>query len=585
MDTESKKKEITLQKKSNNVQQENYLHTTPDSDAVSEGNSRGFDRSVDRVSSTSGRGQVAMQFKEPSKNTDFQRENGARKQRQTNSAGLPDNLKNGIENLSGYSMDDVKVHYNSSKPAQFWAHAYAQGTDIHLAAGQEKHLPHEAWHVVQQKQGRVKPTMQLKGKVNANDNAEMEKEADIMGARAQGLTCNQTHEEGRAQHAKYQVIDKPLVQRRLAPPEVDSGWQENLHALFVKCQNLPYIQALEKSTENLKEKDLIKMFETAVEYMYSSDTGKRIIDKIEAWGSEVKVIVGSDQPTKAGISPGSNAAVTIPWNPFIFFGVWTADERNNITGGAMSPAAILLHEFGHVCQHIDDLEGYAELNANHSPIHKVLSQYNYENRNKDLMTPWFIEHHNMARNERPFNEEKGEPVRNKYASSYAQLDVEAGITTQPNETVDRAFQARASYIAKHGWINAVAFHTDIERADKPDARLNDENYKWNIGSTSTNPVLRVNSVFDFIEIITERITNSTSSREVSDAVSDLQNYLKDTKGLELPKLIKFIVKDTIELLITQIEKGSKLPNSKVPGWKIKAVKKALVEWTFAKSSF
>ena len=69
--------------------------------------------------------------------------------------GLPDQLKTGIENLSGHSMDDVKVHYNSEKPAQLQAHAYAQGTDIHLGAGQEKHLPHEAWHVVQQKQGRV----------------------------------------------------------------------------------------------------------------------------------------------------------------------------------------------------------------------------------------------------------------------------------------------------------------------------------------------------------------------------------------------------------------------------------------------
>ncbi|WP_199726708.1 DUF4157 domain-containing protein [Aquimarina sp. AD1] len=101
-----------------------------------------------------------------------------------NKTGLPDNLKSGIENLSGYSMDDVKVHYNSSKPAQLQAHAYAQGTDIHLAPGQEKHLPHEAWHVVQQKQGRVQPTRQLKSKVNINDDAGLEKEADIMGNKA-----------------------------------------------------------------------------------------------------------------------------------------------------------------------------------------------------------------------------------------------------------------------------------------------------------------------------------------------------------------------------------------------------------------
>ncbi|MBQ4820689.1 DUF4157 domain-containing protein [Aquimarina sp. MMG016] len=101
-----------------------------------------------------------------------------------NNTGLPDNLKSGIENLSGYSMDDVKVHYNSSKPAQLQAHAYAQGTDIHLAPGQEKHLPHEAWHVVQQKQGRVQPTRQLKSKINVNDDVGLEKEADVMGNKA-----------------------------------------------------------------------------------------------------------------------------------------------------------------------------------------------------------------------------------------------------------------------------------------------------------------------------------------------------------------------------------------------------------------
>jgi hypothetical protein len=105
-------------------------------------------------------------------------------QKKENNTGLPDNLKTGMENLSGMSMDDVKVHHNSDKPAQLQAHAYAQGTDIHLAPGQEKHLPHEAWHVVQQKQGRVKPTMQMKGKVNVNDDDVLEKEADLMGAKA-----------------------------------------------------------------------------------------------------------------------------------------------------------------------------------------------------------------------------------------------------------------------------------------------------------------------------------------------------------------------------------------------------------------
>lgn len=105
-------------------------------------------------------------------------------QRRENNTGLPDNLKSGIENLSGYSLNDVKVHYNSEKPSQLQAHAYAQDTDIHVASGQEKHLPHEAWHVVQQKQGRVQATTQMKGGTMVNDDLSLENEADVMGSKA-----------------------------------------------------------------------------------------------------------------------------------------------------------------------------------------------------------------------------------------------------------------------------------------------------------------------------------------------------------------------------------------------------------------
>jgi len=101
-----------------------------------------------------------------------------------NNTGLPDQLKSGIESLSGFSMDDVRVHYNSSQPAQLNALAYAQGSDIYLAPGQERHLPHEAWHVVQQAQGRVRPTLQMKEGVSVNDDVGLEREADVMGGKA-----------------------------------------------------------------------------------------------------------------------------------------------------------------------------------------------------------------------------------------------------------------------------------------------------------------------------------------------------------------------------------------------------------------
>ena len=113
-----------------------------------------------------------------------------------NRTGLPDRIKTGMEHLSGLSMDDVRVHYNSPKPHQVHAHAYTQGSEIYMAPGQERHLPHEAWHVVQQKQGRVKPTQMLKSaneKVSINADQRLEREADTMARRV-----NHSNEQVRA---------------------------------------------------------------------------------------------------------------------------------------------------------------------------------------------------------------------------------------------------------------------------------------------------------------------------------------------------------------------------------------------------
>jgi hypothetical protein len=131
----------------------------------------------------------------------------------TNQNGLPGNLKSGIEQLSGYSMDDVKVHYNSSQPAQLQALAYAQGTDIHIAPGQEKHLPHEAWHVAQQKQGRVKPTLQMKTGVPVNDDAGLENEADVMGQKAKSVGI---HTAIGSETGVTQRIEKEVFQGKFA---------------------------------------------------------------------------------------------------------------------------------------------------------------------------------------------------------------------------------------------------------------------------------------------------------------------------------------------------------------------------------
>lgn len=100
-----------------------------------------------------------------------------------NKTGLPDRLKEGIENLSGYDLSGVRVNYNSPKPTQLNALAYTQGLGIEVAPGQERHLPHEAWHVVQQMQGRVRPTMEVNG-YGVNGDRGLEQEAEEMGNRA-----------------------------------------------------------------------------------------------------------------------------------------------------------------------------------------------------------------------------------------------------------------------------------------------------------------------------------------------------------------------------------------------------------------
>lgn len=104
-----------------------------------------------------------------------------------NRTGLPDALKSGVEALSGLRMDDVRVHYDSREPARLRALAFTRGTEIHIGPGQERHLPHEAWHVVQQARGGVSAERQLKSGHGLNEDHRLEREADVMGDRASRL--------------------------------------------------------------------------------------------------------------------------------------------------------------------------------------------------------------------------------------------------------------------------------------------------------------------------------------------------------------------------------------------------------------
>lgn len=96
-----------------------------------------------------------------------------------NLTGIPTQMKLDFEQRSGLSFDDVRVHYNSDKPAQLQALAYTQGTQVYVGPGQERHLKHELGHVVQQKYGNVHPTCYING-LPINDQSHFEREADIL---------------------------------------------------------------------------------------------------------------------------------------------------------------------------------------------------------------------------------------------------------------------------------------------------------------------------------------------------------------------------------------------------------------------
>jgi hypothetical protein len=118
--------------------------------------------------------------------------------KQANRTGIPNAVKERFENKSGFSFDDVRIHYNSDKPAQLQAFAYTQGNQVYIAPGQERCLGHELGHVVQQKRGEVRPTVRYNG-VGINDDTGLEKEADDLYKKPFKI------EQGKMQHATNSV--------------------------------------------------------------------------------------------------------------------------------------------------------------------------------------------------------------------------------------------------------------------------------------------------------------------------------------------------------------------------------------------
>lgn len=102
---------------------------------------------------------------------------------------LPDGVRAKMETAFGTDFSDVRVHVGR-EASSIGAIAYTWGTNIHFAPGQynphtlqgQKLLGHELWHVVQQKNGRVRNP--FGGGVAVVQDHALEAEADRMGIKA-----------------------------------------------------------------------------------------------------------------------------------------------------------------------------------------------------------------------------------------------------------------------------------------------------------------------------------------------------------------------------------------------------------------
>jgi hypothetical protein len=146
---------------------------------------------------------------------------------------LPPVLRSHVESLSGADLTGVRVHYDSQIPAVIDALAYTQGKDIHLGPGQERHLSHEAWHAVQNAQGRVKPMIQTMDGLAFNNDSVLEHEADVMGTRATTMHADEAGPH-RAQPLSFTAAPNTAIQRKIQQatrerdPDKKNKWYSTL---------------------------------------------------------------------------------------------------------------------------------------------------------------------------------------------------------------------------------------------------------------------------------------------------------------------------------------------------------------------
>lgn len=142
-----------------------------------------------------------------------------------NATGIPTQLKRRIEQSTSLKLDDVKVHYRSERPAALDALAYTQGTQVYLGPGQERHLPHELGHVIQQKFGMVRADSRHESGAPLNTDQTLERQADRIGAGREHIAGRLLSRRGEPAVQRMSVVEGVTGSRPQIARYKRSGWK------------------------------------------------------------------------------------------------------------------------------------------------------------------------------------------------------------------------------------------------------------------------------------------------------------------------------------------------------------------------
>lgn len=210
-----------------------------------------------------------------------------------NRTGISTQLKERMEQSTGMSLNDVRVHYNSVLPARPDALAYTQENQVEIGPRQEQHLPHELGHVIQQKPKIV----HTNGKHEPNIKAVVQRSFDFF-ALIEGILKIITKEADdlRANLEKFEPKGKPDDMKNLRKlldeaETLQDSTRQNINKLFFDFYGMEVKHALDVykarfdlENEGINDNAVMLQDENslidALNDIYATETGKELLIRL-----------------------------------------------------------------------------------------------------------------------------------------------------------------------------------------------------------------------------------------------------------------------------------------------------------------